>query len=126
MSIAGRDFEQEMSVVPLQNAIFCVNCETISNSPHDVCEVCGSRSLVSLFRMLGGTLRGKNQLPELIKYNLELTIRVNEVSAADLNRAISALTRLAEVGTELQTLHMHVESVLGTRFEDALEAKVAA
>jgi len=126
MSTAGREVEQEMSVLPLQNAVFCVNCEAISNSPHDVCKVCGSRSLVSLLRMLGGTLRGKNPPPELIKYNLELTIRVNEVSAADLNRAISALTRLAEVGTELQTLHMHVESVLGTRSQDALQAKVAA
>lgn len=124
MSTAGRDIEQEMSVVPLQNAVFCVNCETISNSPHDVCEVCGSRSLVSLFRMLGGTLRGKNQVPELIKYNLELTIRVNEVPGADLNRAIGALTRLAEVGSELQTLHMNVESVLDARPEHAL--KVAA
>ena len=120
MSTTGRDIEQEMSVVPLQHAVFCVNCETISNSPHDVCEVCGSRSLVSLYRMLGGTLRGKNQPPELIKYNLELTIRVNEVGAADLNRAISALTRLAEVGSDLQTLHMHVESVLGARPEAAI------
>ncbi len=122
MSTAGREIEQEMTVVPLQNAVFCVNCETISNSPHDVCEVCGSRSLVSLFRMLGGTLRGKKQPPELIKYNLELTIRVNEVCAADLNRTISALTRLAEVGSELQTLHVHVESVLGARPGQTLEA----
>ncbi len=120
MSTVGREIEQEMSVVPLQNAVFCVNCESISNSPHDVCEVCGSRSLVSLFRVLGGTLRGKNEPPELIKYNLELSIRVSEISAADLNRTISALTRLAEVGSELQTLHINVESVLGVRPKHAL------
>jgi hypothetical protein len=121
MSTVGRDIGQDTSIVPLQNAVFCVNCETVSNSPHDVCEVCGSRSLVSLFRVLGGTLRRKNQVPELVKYNLELTIRVNEISAADLNRAISALTRLAEVGSDLQTLHMNVESVLGARPEHVLE-----
>src|SRR5215469_5453198 len=122
MATVGREIEPQMSVVPLQTAVFCVNCETISNSTHDVCEVCSSRSLVSLFRVLGGTLRGKNQPPELIKYNLELTIHVNEVGAADLNRAISALTRLAEVGSDLQTLHMNVESVFGARAEHDLEA----
>ncbi len=122
MSTTGRELEPEMSVVPLQNAVFCVNCETISNSPHDVCEVCGSHSLVSLFRMLGGTLRGKNHSPELIKYNLELTVRVNEVSAADLNRAISTLTSLSEVGKDLQTLHLNIESVLAARPETILEA----
>lgn len=121
MSTTGRELEPEMSVVPLQNAVFCVNCETISNSPHDVCEVCGSRSLVSLFRMLGGTLHGNNQTEELVKYNLDLTIRVHELSAADLNRAINALTRLAEVGKDLQALHMNVESVLVARRENALE-----
>jgi hypothetical protein len=121
MSTTGREVEQEMSVVPLQHAVFCVNCETVSNSPHDVCTVCGSHSLVSLFRMLG-TLRSKNQPPELVKYNLELTVRVNEVSGADLNHAIDALTRLAEVGKDLQTLHMHIESVVGARPERALEA----
>jgi hypothetical protein len=121
MSTTGRELEPEMSVVPLQNAVFCVNCETISNSPHDVCEVCGSRSLASLFRMLGGTLHGDNQSEELVKYNLELTVRVHELSAADLNRAINALTRLAEVGTDLQALHMNVESVLVPRREQVLE-----
>ena len=121
MSTTGREVEQEMSVVPLQHAVFCVNCETVSNSPHDVCRVCGSRSLVSLFRMLG-TLRGKGQPPELVKYNLELTVRVNEVSGADLNHAIDALTRLAEVGKDLQALHMHIESVVGARPERTLEA----
>lgn len=121
MSTTGREVEQEMTVVPLQHAVFCVNCETVSNSPHDVCRVCGSRSLVSLFRMLG-TLRGKNQPPELVKYNLELTVRVNEVSGADLNHAIGALTRLAEVGKDLQALHMRIESVVGARPERALEA----
>jgi hypothetical protein len=118
----GRELEQEMSVVPLQQAVFCVDCETVSNSPHDACKVCGSHSLVSLFRMLGGTLRGNKQPEEPIKYNLELTVRVQEVSGTDLNRAINAVMRLAEVGSDLQCLHMNVESVLATAPRQALEA----
>jgi hypothetical protein len=117
----GRDTEQETSVVPLQHAVFCVNCENVSNSSHDVCEVCGSRSLVSLFRMFGGTLRGNNEA-ETIKYNLELTIRAKNVSATDLNRAIDVLTGLAQVGKDLQTLHMNIESVVDARSQHVLEA----
>ena len=118
----GRELEQEMSVVPLQQAVFCVDCETVSNSPHDACKVCGSHSLVSLFRMLGGTLHGNKQPEEPIKYNLELTVRVQEVSGTDLNRAINAVMRLAEVGSDLQCLQMNVESVIATAPRQALEA----
>lgn len=46
----------ELKVVPLQDAVLCVDCEAISNSPQETCLVCGSRSLVSLSRVLGGCL----------------------------------------------------------------------
>ena len=104
-----------MSAVPLLNAVFCVGCETISNSPHDACTVCGSRSLVSLFRILGGTLRTqKPQSAEdhakTAKFNLELTVKVHEVPANELNRAIESMSRLAEVCGDLESLHINVES----------------
>jgi hypothetical protein len=46
----------EINSVCLQNAVFCTDCEVISDSPHDTCRVCGSHSLLSLSRILGGTL----------------------------------------------------------------------
>jgi len=58
MNAAG-DTEKHLGTVPLLNAVFCVDCETISNSPHDACAVCGSRSLINLFRIVGGTLRSQ-------------------------------------------------------------------
>ena len=105
-----------LSAVPMLNAVFCADCETISNSPHDACTVCGSRSLISLFRMLGGTLRTqKPQSPEdhgkTAKYNLELTVKVHEVPANELNRAIESISRLAEVCGDMESLHIDVESV---------------
>lgn len=45
-----------LSTIHLENAVLCVECEMISDSPHDTCPVCGSRSLISLSRVLGGTL----------------------------------------------------------------------
>jgi len=40
-------------VLPLLNAVFCLDCEVISSSRGDQCAACKSRSLVSLARMLG-------------------------------------------------------------------------
>ena len=117
---AGAHTEGGLSTVPLLNAVFCADCETISNSPHDACTVCGSHSLISLFRMLGGTLRSqKPQSTEdhakSVKYNLELTANVHEIPATELNHAIELITRLAEAGGDVKCLHINVESVFDTQ-----------
>jgi len=45
-----------LNAVALQNAVLCAECDVVSDSPHDRCMVCGSRSLINISRMLGGTL----------------------------------------------------------------------
>jgi hypothetical protein len=45
-----------LNAVPLQNAVLCVECDVLSDSPHDTCLVCGSHSLFNVARMLGGKL----------------------------------------------------------------------
>lgn len=45
-----------LSSVPLLEAVLCADCEIISNSGGENCEVCGSRSLLSLGRILGGCI----------------------------------------------------------------------
>jgi hypothetical protein len=45
-----------INAICLQNAVFCADCEVISDSPHETCRVCGSRSLLSLSCVLGGAL----------------------------------------------------------------------
>ena len=117
---AGAHTDEGLSAVPLHNAVFCVDCETISNSPHDACTVCGSHSLTSLFRMLGGTLRSQKPQPtaehaKTAKYNLELTATVHEIPATELNHAIELITRLAEAGGDVKSLHINVESVFDTQ-----------
>lgn len=42
--------------VALREAVLCADCEIISNSAGESCEVCGSRSLLSLGRVLGGCI----------------------------------------------------------------------
>jgi hypothetical protein len=45
-----------LNAVALQNAVLCAECDVVSDSPHDVCLVCGSRSLFSIARLFGGNL----------------------------------------------------------------------
>jgi hypothetical protein len=45
-----------LNAVALQNAVLCAGCDVVSDSPHDQCLVCGSRSLFNIARMLGGNL----------------------------------------------------------------------
>ena len=55
-SIYGTAFK-DIEFVPLQSASFCVQCELISTNSTPYCLACGSRSLLSLSRVLGGSLR---------------------------------------------------------------------
>ena len=45
-----------INAVALQNAVLCAECDVVSDSPHDRCLVCGSRSLFNIARMFGGNL----------------------------------------------------------------------
>ena len=43
----------DVNAVWLRNAVLCADCDVISDSPHETCRICGSRSLLSLSRVLG-------------------------------------------------------------------------
>ena len=55
----GHKWGAELSSVPLVEAVLCADCEIISNSAGDKCEICGSPSLLSLGRVLGGCIEGE-------------------------------------------------------------------
>lgn len=40
--------------IPVENAVYCENCETVSNSGRDRCGVCGSEAILSLVRIIDG------------------------------------------------------------------------
>ena len=48
----GDKWALELNSVPLLEAVLCADCEIISNSVGETCEICGSRSLLSLGRVL--------------------------------------------------------------------------
>lgn len=55
----GHKWRLELTSVPLLEAVLCADCEIISNSAGESCEICGSRSLLSLGRVLGGSVEGE-------------------------------------------------------------------
>ncbi|MFZ0758767.1 MAG: GAF domain-containing protein [Candidatus Sulfotelmatobacter sp.] len=63
-SIYGTTFK-DVHFVPLQSATFCVQCELISANPRSYCLACGNPALLSLSRVLGGSL-GQQQTAHLI------------------------------------------------------------
>src|ERR1700756_2757166 len=49
----------QIHFLSLQTAIFCVQCELISANTTPSCLACGSKAVIGLSRMLGGSLRGQ-------------------------------------------------------------------
>jgi hypothetical protein len=47
---------RSLNAIALQQAVLCAECEVVSNSPHDECLVCGSRSLFNIAYLFGGNL----------------------------------------------------------------------
>ncbi len=102
-----------INAVPLLNAVYCADCETISDSAHGGCSVCGSHSVVNLFRMMGGSLRSARIQPasRIAKFNLSLIADIRELPADALNDAVRLLNRLAERGGDVKCLQINVDPV---------------
>jgi len=82
-------WEPTLSSVALVEAVLCADCEIISNSGGETCEVCGSRSLLSLGRVLGGCIEG--QRATLVeadpgRFRNGFTVLVNPDAASVLQR----------------------------------------
>src|ERR1700691_1773436 len=63
-TVYGTTFK-DVNFVPLQSATFCIQCELISANSSPYCLACGNTSLLSLSRVLGGSLR-RQQTAHLI------------------------------------------------------------
>ena len=73
-TVYGSTFK-DVNFVPLQSATFCVQCEMISANPRTFCLACGSNALLSLSRVLGGSLRGQQQAHLITDVELDNLVR---------------------------------------------------
>jgi hypothetical protein len=85
----SRKWEPTLNSVALLEAVLCADCEIISNSGGETCEVCGSRSLLSLGRVLGGCIEGQRATlvdVDPSRFRNGFTVLVNPDAAGVLQR----------------------------------------
>lgn len=84
----ARDTQPLLNSIALEHAVLCADCEIISDSIGEVCAACGSRSLLSLGRVLGGGLGDERarlvDAPERLRS--AFTVLVNATGGIPLNR----------------------------------------
>src|SRR5271165_975544 len=66
---------QDISFLTLQTAVFCVECELISKNNTPYCMACGSRAVLSLSRVLGGSLQGQQRAHLIADAELDRLVR---------------------------------------------------
>ena len=65
----------DVNFVSLQSAIFCVQCELLSENNTPQCLACGSGAVLSLSRVLGGSLRGQQTAHLIADAELDRLVR---------------------------------------------------
>lgn len=66
---------QDIHFVELQTSVLCVACELISKNNTPYCYACGSRAVLSLSRVLGGSLRGEPSARLIADAELDRLVR---------------------------------------------------
>ena len=66
---------REVNFLALQTAVFCIGCELISQNNSATCLACGSQALLSLSRVLGGSLRNQQTAHVIADSELDRLVR---------------------------------------------------
>jgi hypothetical protein len=66
---------QKAHFLSLQTAVFCAECELISENNTPYCLACGSKAMLSLSRVLGGSLRGQETAHLIVDAELDRLVR---------------------------------------------------
>jgi hypothetical protein len=112
--LPSRTNQPDASVLPLLNAVFCLDCEVISNSQGEECPVCKGRSLVNLARMLGGSLFAhRAQQSHEHKgafFDITITVDLQQMSAQDVTTMLERISTVIapKLARDRATFHINV------------------
>ena len=106
--VTGGD-NRYLSAISLVQAVYCANCDLITNSPHNACRSCGSHSIIAVSRLWQLTVAPAPA--NSARYKISFTADVREIPAIGLGEAFKLIGRLAELGGELKVLHIQVDTV---------------
>ena len=105
--------------LPLWNAVFCLDCEVISNSQGSECPVCKGRSLVNLARILGGSLfahrEHRSQESDSGLFDITITVELQQMDAKELTTTLERLTSVIgpNLARDRATFHINVKPTAG-------------
>jgi hypothetical protein len=105
----------DAGVLPLWNAVFCVDCEIITSSRGDECPACKSRSLVSLARMLAGSLVAhraqRSHEGESGLFDITIAVELQRMHAKDLSTTVERLTSVIgpKLARDQASFRIHVK-----------------
>jgi hypothetical protein len=93
----GTRQQAESVAVPLQIAVLCVDCECVTNGRRDQCQVCGSRSLISLAKLIGGTQLSSastrsDEDQNVARFDVEFAIVLKKIQPKDLSGAVESIS----------------------------------
>src|SRR5580704_778367 len=96
---------QDISFITSPTAVFCVECELISKNNTPYCMACGSGALLSLSRVLGGSLRGQQTAHLIEDAELDRLVRelLRTVPASE-NRVPASFATLAPSRSHARTM----------------------
>ena len=60
--------EPNLVSIPVEEAIYCENCETVTNSRRERCGRCGSERVLRLAALIDGPPSGPDSGPALVGY----------------------------------------------------------
>ena len=115
--LAGAKNHLDVGTLPLSSAVFCLDCEVISSSRGDGCAVCKSRSIVSLDRILGGSLLAHKakQDSDSWFFDIAITIELQQMHAKDLSVTVERLTSVIgpKLARDSASFHITVKPAMG-------------
>ena len=101
--------------LPLWNAVFCLDCELISKGHRDECPACSGRSLVSLARILGGSLYAHREHHSREYgnefFDITITVELQRMLVKDLTTTLERLTTVIgpKLARDQATFHVIVK-----------------
>ena len=107
----------DSEILPLWSAVFCLDCETISSSRGEQCPGCQSRALVSLARLLGGSLLAHRvlQFPkgESGLFDIAITLELKQMHGKDVSILLERLATVIgpKLARDRGTFHTDVRPV---------------
>jgi len=107
----GNRTQDEAQIIAFPIAVFCLDCEAISNSRNDSCSACQGRSLVSVAKLLHGSLparRARVHQKDTQQFDATITIELERIEGRDVSTVIEDLNHITGLRLAQGSVSIHL------------------